>query len=95
MQILAVSIDSHEDSKKLVQRLKGRYSSDFDFPSLEDKNHKVIDRYGIFNPDGRGWPHPTTYVIDKQGVVRWKFVEIDPTKRPSNEQILQALRKLS
>lgn len=95
VQILAVSIDSHEDSKKFVQKLKERFAGDLDFPMLEDKNHKVIDRYGIFNPEGKGWPHPATYVIDKQGVVRWKFVEADYTKRPTNEQILQALRKIS
>lgn len=95
VQILAVSIDSHEDSKKFVQKLKERFAGDLDFPMLEDKNHKVIDRYGIFNPEGKGWPHPATYVIDKQGVVRWKYIEVDYTKRPTNEQILQALRKLS
>lgn len=94
MQILAVSIDSHEESKGFVGKINQRFSGDFDFPMLEDKNHKVIDRYGILNPDGRGWPHPATYVIDKQGVVRWKFVEVDYTKRPTNDQILRALRKI-
>lgn len=91
---MAVSIDSHEDSKKFVQKIKERFPGEFDLPLLEDKNHKVIDRYGIFNPDGRGWPHPATYVIDRRGVVRWKFIEVDYTQRPNNEQILQALRKI-
>ena len=95
VQILAVSIDSHDDSKRFVKKLKERFAGDLDFPLLEDRNHKVIDRYGILNPDGKGWPHPATYVIDKQGVVRWKFVETDYTKRPTNEQVLQALRKIS
>jgi peroxiredoxin len=74
--------------------LRDVYPGDFDFPLLEDRDHKVIDRYGILNPDGKGWPHPATYLIDKEGVVRWKFVEIDYAKRPSNGQLLQALRKL-
>jgi peroxiredoxin len=94
VQILAVSIDTHEDSKKFVQKLRERFSGDLDFPLLEDKGHKVIDRYGILNPDGKGWPHPATYVIDKEGVVRWKFVEVDYKKRPTNDQILRALRKI-
>jgi hypothetical protein len=34
-------------------------------------------------------------VLDKQGVVRWKFVETDYTKRPTNEQILKEVRALS
>jgi alkyl hydroperoxide reductase subunit AhpC len=94
VQILTVSIDSHEDSKKFVQKLQEKFTGDLDFPMLEDKDHRVIDRYGILNPDGKGWPHPATYVIDQQGVVRWKFVEVDYRKRPTNEQILQALRKI-
>lgn len=94
VRILAVSIDTHEQSKKFVLDLRKEYPGDFNFPLLEDKNHKVIDRYGILNPDGPGWPHPATYVIDKGGVVRWKFVEVDYRKRASSEQVLQALRGL-
>lgn len=39
-------------------------------------------------------PHPSTFVIDRQGVVRWKFVEVDDKIRASNEQILEALGRL-
>ena len=94
VQIIAVSIDSHDESKNFVQKLQERFPAGFDFPMLEDKNHKVIDRYGILNPDGKGWPHPATYVIDKQGVVRWKFVEVDYRKRATNNQILKVLRTI-
>ncbi|MBI4525269.1 MAG: redoxin domain-containing protein [Deltaproteobacteria bacterium] len=93
-QILAVSIDSHDNSRLLVRRIKEKYRGDFDFPLLEDRNHRVIDRYGLLNPDGKGWPHPATFIIDKQGIVRWKYIEEDYKKRPSNEQILQALREI-
>jgi peroxiredoxin len=94
VQILAVSIDTHKQSKVFVLDLRKEYPGEFDIPLLEDKNHKVIDRYGILNPDSPGWPHPATYVIDKGGVVRWKFVEVDYRKRASNEQVLQALKSL-
>ena len=94
-QILAVSIDSHEDSKRFIQKLQERFPGNYDFPFLEDRNHKVIDRYGILNPEGSGWPHPATYVIDPRGIVRWKFIEVDYRKRPTNEQILRALRSAS
>ncbi len=93
-QILAVSIDSHEDSKKLRQKLQAANNGLETFPLLQDTNHKVIDRYGLLNPDGKGWPHPTTYVIDKEGVVRWKLTETNYTVRPTNKQILQEVRKL-
>ena len=89
-----MSIDSHKDSKKFIEKLQAKFPGDYDFPFLEDKNHKVIDRYGIYNPDGKGWPHPATYVIDYQGVIRWKFVEVDYRVRPSNQQILSALKNI-
>ena len=77
-----------------MQKLKERFTSDLDFPLLEDKDHKVINRYGILNPNSKGWPHPATYVIDKKGVVRWRFIETDYKRRPTNDQILEALRNL-
>jgi peroxiredoxin len=93
-QILAVSTDTREESKKFGEMLRKRFDGEFDFPLLEDKDHKVIDRYGVFNPDGRGWPHPATYVIDPKGIVRWKDIEVDYKKRPSNEQIRRELLKI-
>jgi alkyl hydroperoxide reductase subunit AhpC len=93
-EILAVSVDSHELSKRLHTSLKQKHPGDYDFALLEDKNHKVIDRYGLLNPDGKGWPHPATYVIDKKGLVRWKFVEVNYRLRPTNDQILAALQDI-
>ncbi len=68
-----------------------------EFQLLADPDNAVIDRYGVFNPDesrGRAVPHPTVLVIDKQGVVRWKFIEIDYRIRPTNEDILSAVAEL-
>ena len=94
IQILAISIDTHDESKKFGEMLRKRFDGEFDFPLLEDKDHKVINRYGVFNPDDRGWPHPSTFVIDPKGVVRWKFIEVDYKKRASNEQIRRELAKI-
>lgn len=94
-RILAISIDSHEDSQALINKLAGADFQPDDLAFLEDKNHKVINRYGILNEQG-GWgiPHPATYVIDKQGVVRWRFVQTNYRKRADNEEIVKALRAL-
>ena len=59
---------------------------------LSDPGHAVIDRYGLLNEEStRGIPHPTVFVVDRDGVVRWKFVETDYRVRPTNEMILEAL----
>lgn len=93
VELLAVSPDSAEDSRKAVERINKISPAPLNFPLLEDAGHRVIDRYGLLNPSGRGWPHPATYVIDKKGIVRWKFVEVDYKVRPTHEAILEALRK--
>ena len=68
-----------------------------DFTMLTDVDQRVINRYGLFNPDeprSRPVPHPTTFVVDKEGIVRWKFVEVNYRIRPQNEDILEALMAL-
>ena len=66
---------------------------------LSDPAHKVIDAYGLHDPayDGTkfdGIPHPTVYVIDKNGRVAWAKVETDYKVRPSNTDIRAALESL-
>lgn len=96
--ILAVSVDDAEGLQLMVDRISKEDGILPDFPLLSDPGHRVIDRYGLFNPDDpkdRPLPHPTTYVIDREGVVRWKMTEINYKIRPTNEDILRALEPLS
>jgi peroxiredoxin len=91
--ILAVAIDDREDLQKMVDRITKTDGRRPDYTFLSDPGHRVIDRYGLWNPAGRGWPHPTTYVIDRLGVVRWKVTEANYKIRPTNDMILRALAK--
>jgi len=61
---------------------------------LSDPDHSIIDGYGLLNPNSRGLPHPATYVIDKNGVVRWKFVDVNYRVRPATEVVLKVLESL-
>src|SRR5262249_60938484 len=92
-EVLAVAVDSKADLQKMAEKI----AKDGKTPSivfLSDPGHRVIDRYGIWNPAGKGWPHPTALVIDRQGIVRWKFVEVDYKVRPTKQRILEPARKL-
>lgn len=65
-----------------------------DYILLSDSEATVINRYGLLNqigPGGRAIPYPTTYVINKDGIIEWKMTEIDYRIRPENEDILNAL----
>ncbi len=93
-QIIALSVDSPEDLQRMVDRISADDDLAPRFPFVTDPDHRVIDRYGLFNPDdprGRQLTHPATYIIDMEGVVRWKFVEVDYRVRPGNEDLLAVL----
>lgn len=93
-EILAVAVDSKADLQKMADKISKDDGKAPDFVFLSDPGHRVIDRYRLLNPEARGWPHPATFVIDRRGIVRWKFVEVDFRVRASNEQILEALARL-
>ena len=64
------------------------------FTTLMDPVSETIKRYGILNQEHGAIPHPTALVLDKEGVVRFLRVDEDYKKRPSNEELLDALRRL-
>lgn len=92
--VLAITVDSKEDLKKVSDRVSGEDSKSY-IELLSDPGHEVINRYGLLNPNSRGLPHPATYIIDKKGIVRWKFVEVDYRIRPNTGQVLKVLRSIT
>jgi peroxiredoxin len=93
VELIALAIDSRD----LLQKMADQISADGVKPTftfLSDPGHKVIDRYGLLNPNGRGWPHPTTYIIDRKGVVRWKVTDVNYHIRPTNQTIRDVLAKV-
>jgi peroxiredoxin len=81
----------------MIDRVAEEDGMAIDFLMLTDTEHRVIDRYGLYNPDEpkhRPVPHPATYVIDRDGVVRFAFVEVNYRVRAENETILSVLAEL-
>ena len=92
VQILAISLDTHDDSKLMAEEIS-KYPGQLDFPLLSDTEHHVVDRYGIYHPAEvkPGIPYTTTYIINKEGVVAYRFFD-ETGHRPSNEQIREQLK---
>jgi peroxiredoxin len=91
--ILAVSPEVRTDAQKMAQNIQAKSGSAPQMRLLVDPDHAVINRYGLLNEKAaeKGLPHPATYAIDRQGVVRWKSVDVNYRLRPSNDAIREAL----
>lgn len=97
IRVISVSPDSPEKLRKLREDLRGKGGGEVEYLMLTDPQASVIKRYGILNASaaqkGQLLPHPTTYVIDRKGKVTWKFTEVNYKIRPTNEMVLEALRR--
>lgn len=82
----AISGDSVEmlkgfaDSRKLTFRL------------LSDPESTTVNSYGIHHQNGL--PHPGTFLIDQEGIVRAKFFREGYQDRHANEELIEAAKKL-
>ncbi len=90
-------MDTHEESKDTTSQIIAQPGK-LDFALLRDKNHEVVDRYGIFNPAEvsfkPGIPYPTVYLINKDGIVAHCFLDAEKYHRPTNDEVRAELKKL-
>jgi peroxiredoxin len=93
-RIVAIAIDSRPDLEKMYDTVLKKNGEPPNVIFLSDPEHSVIHRYGILNERSQGLPHPATFVIDREGIVRWKSVNVDYRQRPADRQILEALEDL-
>ncbi len=89
VQVLAVSVDSFFAHRVWADE------QGYDFPILADfwPHGEVARAYGVFD-DAMGVATRGTFVIDKEGVVRWSVVNAIPDARDQAEyaKVLESLR---
>lgn len=69
----------------------------FGFPLLSDYNKDVIRAYGVVNPDMIGLKdiaRRAVFVIDRQGMVRYREVLDDARHEPDYQKVSEALAAL-
>jgi peroxiredoxin len=59
------------------------------FPLLSDEKSQTINAYGIHNK--KGYPHPGTFLIDTEGVVRAAIFAEGYKKRHGTDELLEAV----
>ena len=87
-RVLAVVVDPVEQNAKLVQQLS------LSFPILADTERRVIDTYDLRHDDGGpdgSVARPATFVIDRDGIVRWRNLTDNYRLRPSPDDVLAAV----
>lgn len=96
LNVLAISVDNPGQSREFAEKIAADGRGKVDYPILSDPEHRVIDAYGIRDPDYNGQKfegiaRPTVYVINKDGRVTWMKVELNYKERPTNSDIRAAL----
>lgn len=95
--LVALSSDGQAESRKLIAGVKEVYGVTLTLPLLSDPEGRVIGRYGLLNmhtapgPKGRPYATPGTFIVDPEGVVRWRMVDDNWKLRPTNELVMAAL----
>ncbi len=96
MTVVAISYDPVDTLKGFADK------KSLTFPLLSDEGSKTIDAFGIRNEmmngkkygdnDLSGVPHPGTYVLDKDGVIKAKLFLKKYQERHSGEELLEAAK---
>ena len=91
VEILAISVDSPEESRKLCQA-KG-----YSFPFLSDQKAEVIRKYGVLHPgggeNGKDIARPAEFLVDTSGVIRWVNLTEDLRVRARPQMVLDAVSR--
>ena len=90
-QVYGVSVDTFFTLKAFHDQQK------FNFPLLSDFNKQVIREYGVFNEDMiglKGIAKRAVFVIDKDGVVRYREVLEDARNEPDYQKVIDSAGSL-
>ena len=86
-EVLAVSVDDLRGAESIFGGIG------IPFHVLYDPDTGVVKKYGVYDilPDSRRLAAPSTFIIDRNGIIRWKYVANRYTDRPSTDQVLAQL----
>lgn len=60
------------------------------FLLISDVKRQITKLYGVLHPT-EGVARPSVFIVDKRGIVRYRYIGKDYTDRPSIKSLLQAL----
>ncbi len=90
-KVVGISVDSLWSHKAFAQSLN------ISFPLLSDFNKEISRSYGVLYEDLRGLrgiSKRSIFVVDKEGIVRYRWVSEEPGREPNYAEIKQILKSL-
>jgi len=92
-QVVGISVNDPWSNKGFAER------NMLTFPLLSDYNREVVRPYGIELKDfaglkGYSVAKRSIFVLDKNGIVRYRWVSEDPGKEPNYEEVKKALEEI-
>ena len=90
--VLAICKDPVEDNARTAENLK------LDFSILSDPKLEVTESYDLLHReasiDGGDIARPALFIIDRQGIVRWRELTNNWRVRVRSETVLEQLRAI-
>ena len=86
--VYALTADSIEAVSRAITEWK------LTFIVIADPSRETIRRYGLLNPQDQT-TRPATFVIDRQGLVRYRYIGASAADRPDVREVLDAVRKVA
>ena len=85
-EVLAISTDNLEGAGWAVDQ------QGLEFPVLYNPEADIVKKYGVFNAADEGRANPSTFVLDKDGHVRWQYIGKGISDRPANNLIFEQIK---
>ena len=92
-EVIGVSVDAPFSNKAWADQNK------VTFPILSDYSREMVNAFGCYHEDFAGMGGYTAakrsvFIIDKEGVIRYKWISDDPGVEPNYDEIKAELKKL-
>ena len=87
-QIVAINTEASTEQHDF------RKVKNIEFMFLSDPTIETVKKFGVFNDQDSAHVIPSTFILDKKGVIRWIYVGKNAGDRPTPDVVLQALKNI-
>ena len=88
VELITISADNQNYAWSMAQTTGAKYQV------LSDSDRGIIKLYGVLNArEHDGIAHPSTFIIDKNGLIQYLYVGKDPQDRPPDDVLVQEIKK--